>query len=169
MATVQSQRFVIPISSEKVEETVQDAWKEAKPVAESLPRPQSLSARFFPTDRCITTIDRIKEEYPREVAYPSTTLECTSDMSQELTPFIPSPSQRKIKKFRRGGYVVFPGISHTGEPPLVIKPLHVSGDVKLGGYTIDSHHYYYVVVKSDIYVPEGGKLVMLVISNFEFE
>lgn len=42
------------------------AWAEAKPVAESLPKPKlGTVARFFPTDECGALIRRVMDEYSK--------------------------------------------------------------------------------------------------------
>lgn len=66
---------IISITSVNVKHYAAKAWQEAKPVAESLPRPKrGAVARFFPTDDCDILIKVIMDEYSRKVLYSLYTL-----------------------------------------------------------------------------------------------
>lgn len=59
---------ILPNASANVKEYMEKAWTEAKPVAESLPKPKAgRVARFFPTDECGTLIKVVMDEYSRKV------------------------------------------------------------------------------------------------------
>jgi hypothetical protein len=51
---------IVPFSSAHVKAQAAKAWAEAKPVAESLPKPRDLSvARFFTTNECNALIEEV--------------------------------------------------------------------------------------------------------------
>jgi hypothetical protein len=59
---------IVPFSSANVKAQAAKAWAEAKPVAESLPKPRDRSvARFFTTDECNALIEEVLNEATREV------------------------------------------------------------------------------------------------------
>lgn len=62
---------ILPNASANVKEYMEKAWTEAKPVAESLPKPKAgRVARFFLTDECGTLIKVVMDEYSRKVNVP---------------------------------------------------------------------------------------------------
>ncbi|QGA17624.1 hypothetical protein EYB26_005299 [Talaromyces marneffei] len=133
-------------------DSIDAAWNEVKPIAESLPKPgNSTFARFFPTDACATPILRMRGEYPHK-SY----LEANPD---------PSPSV--ISKAMRGGYVYFPGSTPIGRTFTILRPLYVLGRVTVGGETVNQTNYYYVLEETQIIVPAGGKLVALILSDIQ--
>ncbi|KAH1810960.1 hypothetical protein KXX27_006757 [Aspergillus fumigatus] len=62
---------IVPFSSAHVNAQAAKAWAEAKPVAESLPKPRDLSvARFFTTDECNALIEEVLKEATQGVMCP---------------------------------------------------------------------------------------------------
>lgn len=67
----------------------------------------------------------------------------------------------------RGGYVYFPGSTPIGRTFTMLSPLHVSGRVTIGQETVNQTNYYYVLEETEIIVPDGGKLVALILSDMQ--
>lgn len=44
-------------------------------------------------------------------------------------------------------------------------PLEISGDVRIEGQSLDVNLYYHILRKSRIQVPEGAKLVVLLVDS----
>jgi hypothetical protein len=139
---------IVPFSSAHVKAQAAKAWAEAKPVAESLPKPRDLSvARFFTTDECNALIEEVLNEATQGLSTPE---------------FIPLRQPLRIKT---GGHVVFPGKTTTGQTVTMLIPLQVTGDVKLGDMLVDTDHYYKILTECEVEVSQGGKLVALIVSD----
>lgn len=67
--------------------------------------------------------------------------------------------------FKTGGLVIFPGKTATGRTTTVFIPLHVIGEVRIGETAVDADNYYNIFTECDVEIPEGGKLVALVVSH----
>ncbi|KAB8213181.1 hypothetical protein BDV33DRAFT_185268 [Aspergillus novoparasiticus] len=142
---------IIPLLSDKVKDCAREAWKEARPVAESLPKPKrSTIARFFATDACDAPINAAISEY---------SIKTRLYQTSRCLP-------REISTYKRGGLVVFPGEAAVGQTFTIMIPLHICGEVTIEGLVLDTDHYYHIARECKIDVPEGAKLSVLVISDF---
>ncbi|PYH41006.1 uncharacterized protein BP01DRAFT_360768 [Aspergillus saccharolyticus JOP 1030-1] len=140
----------IPLQSEKVKIYATEAWKEVKPVAESLPRPKrSTIARFFATDACDDPINYAISEYTAK------------GLSQTKKEY----ETREILSYKKGGLVVFPGKAIVGQTFTIMIPLEVCGEVYMEGLALDTSHYYHIFRECSVEVSEGAKLTVLVISD----
>ncbi|KAJ5223427.1 hypothetical protein N7468_007969 [Penicillium chermesinum] len=139
---------IVPFSSANVKAQAAKAWAEAKPVAESLPKPRDHSvARFFTTDECNVLIKEVLNEARQEIS------------TVESIPL------RQPLRMKTGGHVVFPGRTTTGQTFTMLIPLQVIGDVKLGEMFVDTDHCYKILTECVVEVSRGGKLVALIVSD----
>ncbi|EEH39723.2 hypothetical protein PAAG_01912 [Paracoccidioides lutzii Pb01] len=138
--------------SPEIEAAREKAWNESKPVADTLPKPESsVIAPFLPTEFCDDLIDVVIKEYPKIFQ-----MICSK-------AYVP----KSVSKCRRGGLVYFPGKPDIGMFYTIVIPLHVSGMVKIGDQVIDTNHIYNVLSSCFVEVPEGGKLAALVMDKIE--
>jgi hypothetical protein len=45
-------------------------------------------------------------------------------------------------------------------------PLHICGKIEMEGLNLDMDHYYHIQEDTGIKIPEGGKLVIILLSDF---
>lgn len=64
-----------------------------------------------------------------------------------------------------GCLVIFPEKTATRWTTTVLIPLHVIGEVKIGVRAVDTDNYYSIFTECEVEVPEGGKLVALIVSH----
>lgn len=101
---------------------------------------RSMFARFFPTDNCATPINAAISEYINKA---STT------------------------RYKKGGFVFFPGRSSVGQTFTIMIPLHISGMVQIEELVLDVDHYYHISKECEMEVSENAKMVALMLSDFE--
>lgn len=153
----------VPVASENVKTSAAQAWTEAQPVAESLPKPmRSTFARFFPTDACEAPISaaiselKVRSSICKHVKSIANNVSTKSQSTNALAP-------ANTSSYKMGGFVFFPGRSHVGQTFTIMIPLHITGNIYVDGSVVNTDHFYHIPRKCDIEVPEGAKLVALVI------
>lgn len=153
----------IPIASENVKTCAAQAWTEARPVAESLPKPmRSTFARFFPTDACEAPISAAISELKVRSSickYVKSFANAVSTKSQSANAVAPP----NTSNYKMGGFVFFPGRSLVGQTFTIMIPLHITGNTSVDGLALNMDHFYHIPRKCDIEVSEGAKLVALII------
>ncbi|KAJ5946408.1 hypothetical protein N7454_003247 [Penicillium verhagenii] len=137
---------VIPFSSENVAQLAKLAWGQVSLVAEGVSEPTiGRASGFYPSDLCFKAMSLAVEEYPGKASF--------------------SVQPRRISRSRKGGVVYFPGKPRIADTFTIMIPISIQGDVKLEGMEVSMDNYYHILQECTLDIPEGGKLVTLIVDN----